>query len=422
MIKPEEVMNIRSLIKQGYSYRAISRMVGVDRRVVKKYAEQGVLPVYKNINRASQLDIYKPLIKGWLAQEDYQATKIHELLVLEGFKGSYDIVRRYVYTLKQERDRVAYVRFETTPGKQAQVDFGDFKIINTDGSESTIYCFVMSLGYSRHKYVEFIDQCTMPKFLACHQHAFGFFGGIPCEIMYDNMKNVVIKRFAGKVEWNKTFEAFAVHYGFKPIATPPYSPWVKGKVERPYQYIQERFWRGYVFSDIEQANQDIHHWLRNVAMERLHGTTKEKVSVRFHREKSYLGSLPRNSYDISDKFIRKVHKDCQISFNGNYYVMPHEYVGKKVLLRIREGVMRAWYNDQLIAVYCLSTGKGETKADPRFYHRLRHDQTQIQRKYRKPYGKAKATRGLVQSSWDVKVFNRSLSDYDQLIPGGLSHE
>jgi transposase len=137
-------------------------------------------------------------------------------------------------------------------------------------------------------YIEFIEHCTMTNFLACHQHAFGFFGGIPAEILYDNMKNVVIKRLVGMVQWNKEFEAFCMHYGFKPLVTPPYSPWAKGKVERPIGYVRERFWRGYVFNNILQANSDIRQWINTIASQRVHGTTHEKVCDRFETEKPYL--------------------------------------------------------------------------------------------------------------------------------------
>ena len=208
-------------------------MTGLDKRTVKKYLKEGEVPSYKKITRQSQLEAYKPLIEGWLSQDNYQASRIHELLICEGFKGSYDIVQRHVKTIKEKRYKAAYIRFETMPGQQAQVDFADFKIKCADGSEVTIYCFIMVLGYSRHMYIEFIDKCTMTNFLACHQHAFGYFGGIPAEILYDNMKNVVIKRMLKKIQWNKDFVAFATHYGFKPLLTPAYSPWAKGKVERP---------------------------------------------------------------------------------------------------------------------------------------------------------------------------------------------
>ncbi len=318
-------------------------------------------------------------------------------------------------TIKEKRDRAAYIRFETMPGQQAQVDFVDFKISCADGSEQTIYCFIMVLGYSRHIYVEFIDKCIMTNFLACHQHAFGSFGGIPAEILYDNMKNVVIKRTHKKIQWNREFEGFAMHYGFKLLLTPTYSPWAKGKVERPIKYVRERFWRGYEFTSIAQANINIRQWINTVALDRIHGTTKEKVSIRFNREKEHLGCLPHSPYDISEKARRKVYKDCQLSFGANRYVIPHKSVGKKVLLKIRDSVMRIFDDDQMIAVYKIPPGKGQVISNPKFYQRLKQDKEQLRRKYRKPYGKAKATRGLVKHGMQYEVMKRNLSMYDELI-------
>ena len=160
MIKKETLMNIRSLAKQGYSHREIGRMSGIDRRTVKKYLQEGTLPVYAKANRTSKLEDFKPLIEGWLQQDNFQATRIHELLTAEGFIGGYQTVRRYVQTIKEHRDHQAYIRFETMPGQQAQVDFGDFQITAADGSIKTVYAFIMALGFSRHMYVEFIDRCT----------------------------------------------------------------------------------------------------------------------------------------------------------------------------------------------------------------------------------------------------------------------
>jgi len=406
-------MDIKSIAKQGCSVREISRQTGLHRETVKKYLQESAEPEYKKVHRQSKINEYKELIKDWLSQQDYQASRIHELLQCQGFDGSYDIVQRYVKTIKEQRDRVAYVRFETMPGQQAQVDFGDFQIRCADGNTLTIYCFAMVLGFSRHMYIEFVDKCTLPKFLACHQHAFNFFGGIPAEILYDNMKNVVIRRLVGKVQWNHTFEAFAIHCGFKPLAAPAYSPWVKGKVERPIHYVRNRFWAGYIYQDMSRVNRDARQWIHCVAAERVHGTTREKVANRFTREKPFLGDLPRQPFDISEKVYRKVHKDCQIAFDGNRYVVAHELVGKKILLKIREGIMRIFDDDRMVTVYRIPESKGQTLAHPHFYQRLRADQEQVRRKYRKPFGKVKATRGLLKHGLQVEVMTRALSEYDQ---------
>jgi len=383
---------------------------------VKKYLEDGKVPVYRKVLRGSALTPYHGLIANWLEQQDYRATRVYDLVQQEGFRGSYDVVRRYVKTIKEDRDRTAYIRFETLPGRQAQVDFGDFQVAEPDGRTTTVYCFVMLLGYSRHMYVEFVSHCTMPVFLACHQNAFGFFGGIPTEILYDNMKNVVIRRLAGAVQWNGTFTAFCGHYGYKPVAAPPYAPWVKGKVERPMDYIRERFWRGYTFRDLDGANRDVQQWVGTTAYPRVHGTTREPVVDRYERERPYLGALPRVPFDIAETAWRKVYKDCQIAFGGNRYVVAHECVGCKVLLKVRDGMIRIYKDEQLVVVYRIPAGKGQTVADPRFYARLQADRQQQRRKYpRVAPGKGKATRGLLANGMPFEVMRRSLAVYDQIL-------
>lgn len=416
MITMEGLMDVRSLDKQGYSHRQIAKLTGLHRKTVKKYLADGVLPVYKKQVRVSKLEPYHGMISDWLSQQDYLATRVYDLLQIQGYANSYDVVRRYVKREKEERDRIAYIRFETLPGQQAQVDFGDFQVNNEDGTTTTIYCFIMVLGYSRHMYIEFIDRCTMPNFLVCHQHAFGFFGGIPAEILYDNMKNVVIRRLAGTVQWNQTFAAFCAHYGTKPLAAPPYSPWVKGKVERPIDYVRERFWRGYTFHDITGVNHDIRQWLLSTAYQRIHGTTGQKVGDRFEQERPCLCSLPPAPFDTSEKFWRMVGKDCQISFGGNRYVVAHECVGHKILLKVKDGIIRIFKDDQLVVVYQIPTVKGTTVEDPRFYARLKTDREQNRRKYHRLLpGKAKATRGLLADNFQHQVMVRSLTVYDQLI-------
>ena len=128
---------------------------------------------------------------------------------------------------------MAYLRFETEPGFQAQVDFGEFLVVNADGSVDKYYLFPMILGYSRKIYAELIRKCDLPTFLDCHIRAFEYFGGVPQEILYDRMKNVYIGKIAGKHKFNTNMTGFALHYGFTPKVAPAYAAWVKGKIERP---------------------------------------------------------------------------------------------------------------------------------------------------------------------------------------------
>ena len=187
-------------------------------------------------------------------------------------------MKRKVHELKEERQRIAYMRFETEPGYQAQVDFGEFQVVRADGTVLKYYLFSMILGYSRRIYGEFIERCDLPTFLDCHIRAFDSFGGVPGEILYDRMRNVYIGKVAGKARFNDTLKGFAVHYGFKPRVAPAYAAWVKGKVERPYYFIREGFWRGYGFTCRETANRDLAQWLQ-LKDQRVHGTTHEVVRV-----------------------------------------------------------------------------------------------------------------------------------------------
>lgn len=418
MLTKDRWMDIFTLARQGYSQRSIAKRLGLNRRTVAKYMRTGEFPRNKKMKRHSKLKPYHGMIRDWLGHENYQATRIHELLIQQGYEGSYETVKRYVKGVKEERDRIAYVRFETVPGLQAQVDFADFKVVEADGRETTVYSFVMVLGYSRHMYVEFVEQCTMTSFLDCHKNAFGYFGGVSSEVVYDNIKNVVIRRLLGCVKFNTTFYDFAVHYRFKPVVAPPYAAWCKGKVERPIQYIRERFWRGHSFVNVRKANHDVLQWLNTVASARIHGTTHQRVSERFEKEKKHLGALPIRPYDTSEKVIRKVYKDCQVCFGSNRYVVPHKYVGKKVLLKVKEGILKIYHDDELLTVYRIPEEKGKMVAHPWFYAALRADREQLQRKYHHAEGKGKATRGLLKHGIHFEmVQKRDLTEYEQVVKG-----
>jgi len=409
-------MDIISLHRQGHSIRYIAHKLGVHRKTVKKHITEGSLPKYRSQKRRqSILEPYYQTIEDYLKEDTYQGSWIFERIKNLGYQGSYDTVKVYVREKKKQLSRLAYIRFETEPGLQAQVDWADFKIVESDGSQSTRYAFVMVLGYSRALYVEFVDDCTLQSFMNCHINAFKYLQGIPVEILYDNMKNVVIGKVAGKSKFNAEFVYFAHHYGFQPKTCPPYSPWVKGKIERPIDYIRERFWRGYSFTDLTRVNQDVLAWLDTTANMRTHGTHREMVKARWEKEVPHLGELPPRDYDTSLKTFRKVGKDCQISYGGNHYIVPHQVVGKKVLLKVKDGTIRIYDDQKLLVTYQEDSGKGNTVGYPQFYEQLKQDKEQWQRKYSNRKGKA--TRGLVDRSLFVDVLVRPLSEYDALIGG-----
>ena len=179
-------------------------------------------------------------------------------------------------------DQVAYSRIETMPGRQAQVDWAVFKTTEPSGRTSTVYLFLMLLGYCRAMYGEFVQRCTQESFLDCHKRAFHYLGGVPDEVLYENMK----------VKFNINLQHLAHHFGFTPKVCPPSNPLVKAKVERSVVYINESFWRGYGFSSIDQANRDLFAWLNKVANTRVHRSHRQPIAERWQQEKASLRKFP----------------------------------------------------------------------------------------------------------------------------------
>jgi len=417
-LKLEDIVEIHRLHREGLSLRQIARKTGMHRKTVRKYLNQkDVSQIEIKHQRSSKLDAYKEVIIHWLEEDlDVSAVWIYDRLVPLGFDGSYEIVKRLVSREKGERQRIAYERFETMPGLQAQVDFGEFKVERPDGTLVTLYLFTMILGYSRYIYGELISRCDLPTFLDCHIHAFEFFGGVPVEILYDRMKNVYIGKLAGRRAFNPTLLGFGLHYGFTPKVAPAYAAWVKGKVERPYSFIREGFWRGYSFTDLERGNADLSSWLDRKA-DRVHGTVHEVVRTRFEREQPLLGVLPLNAFDTSWRVYRKVHKDCAIRFEGNLYVVDHRLVDKKVLLRVKDPVLRIFDNNRLIVSYKIPSGKGHLVQDKRFYEALRKDKRMMERKYqnrKRLKGRAHMTISPLAAKYAMdEVETRDISVYDR---------
>jgi len=410
-------LDILTLKRKGLSQRKIARKLGISRNTVKKYLENPEFPdsQKREGKRKSLLDPYIGNIEAWLSGDIfYTGTWIYDRLSNMGFSGSYEIVKRRVHELKAERQKIAYMRFETEPGYQAQVDFGEFQVEDADGSIKKFYLFSMILGYSRRIYGELIEKCDLPTFLDCHMRAFEFFGGVPEEILYDRMRNVFISKIAGRSKFNDTLIGFALHYGFKPEVAPSYAAWVKGKVERPYSFIREGFWRGYGFVCLETANRDLQAWLAKKE-KRIHGTTHEVVCLRFTRETPHLNALPRQAFDTSYRVYRKVHKDCTVRFESNSYVVPHTLVGKEIILRVKDGMMRIFSDNSLIVTYEIPEGKGHMVQDKRFYEALRKDHEMNRRKYnhvKRSKGRARHTISPLKPPYDMDVEVRPMAIYD----------
>lgn len=351
---------IRNLFNQGLSKSEISRMLGIHRETVSKNLQKSHRPKYVRKNNISLvLDNYKNYINDRLEKYNLSAEKLYEEIKLKGYSGSYPTVSNYVREVKNNFKKKAVLRYETLSGEQSQVDWGYCGEIYDKNLEKIIKvnCFVIVLGYSRTMYVEFFTNQQMNNFLKGHNNAFKYFGGYTKEILYDNLKSVVIKRMlkASDSDYNKKFLDYAGYYGFKPILCRPYKPQTKGKVENGVKYVKSNFYAGEEFSSISEINEKSKIWLDKIN-NRIHSTTKEKPFDRLKRE-GLISIDNKKSYDLSEIFYRKVQTDCRFCFNSNFYSVPFKYAGKEISLKISENNIEIYYRNDLIAEHVLSDDK-----------------------------------------------------------------
>lgn len=364
-------MDIRSDRQKGMSYTDIGKKYHIDPRTAKKYAEAETKPAYQlQEKKRSKLDLYKQRVDIMLEEAPYSAARILEKLQEEGFEGKYTIVKDYVRTKKKDLDERATVRFETMPGLQGQVDWAFFEdyVVYEDRQFKKLYCFLMILGYSRVRYIEFVTDMSTNTLIRCHQNAFRYMNGYPEEILYDNMKQVVVKRLLKQEDstLNSQFEDFAGFYGFKPVLCRPYRGQTKGKVERTVAFVRDNFMVGIKYKSLDDLNGQALAWCNKVNA-KPHGTTGE---IPFDRLKEESLSPLSREYIMDKINIRKVEKDCLISYAGNKYSVPAEYVGRDVAVVGLDNMLAAYFEGKQIALHKISYQRKDMVVNPKHYRRL----------------------------------------------------
>ncbi len=299
MLTKEQAMEIQILHKQGHSIRSIAQLTGHSRNTVRKILRQGYSAYASTPRRRTTLiDPYLDYINQRLTQlPDIPATVLCREIRQLGYQGSERTVRRHLQRLRTRPRKVEPDnRFETEPGQQMQVDWAVFS-----RGKHPLSAFVATLGWSRYTYVEFVRSERFDTLSACHHNAFVYFGGVSREVLYDNMKTVIIERNAygqGRHRFHDGLWQLAGHYGFTPRVCQPYRARTKGKVEQFIQYLRGNFFRPIISlepelsKDLRALNTQVMIWLRDVANVRHHDTTGETPVQRWHKEKAFLQPLP----------------------------------------------------------------------------------------------------------------------------------
>ncbi len=335
-------MKIKESAGAGKSAYAIGKELGISKNTAQKYMQPGVSPPGK-IDRPSKLDAYKPLLHELMADGIYNCVVLLERLQEAGYDGGISILKDYVHPFRPPKKLPAVRRYETAPGKQAQMDWGICHYTDTGGTAHKVPVFVMVLGHSRAKYIEFTSRCDLVSLERCMVNAFAYFGGVPEKMLTDNMKTVIIGRDGGKPIWNTAFEDFSVDMGFMPKVCAPRRPQTKGKVERLVDYVKDNFLPGRRFEDLNDLNRQALQWCRKHDG-KVHGTTGRIPSIELSV------SLPPQ--EVMDKYrweTRSVTRDGLVSFDGIRYGVPWQYSGRQVQVRLCAGYVEIHQDNTLIA-------------------------------------------------------------------------
>ena len=362
MIRGKDVQEIQELKREGVSIATMSDVTGLDRKTVRKYLlDPDGCPEYGPRREAEngKLNPFKGYLEDRLKSGVWNAKVLLRELRERNYTGGYTILTDWLRPQRESANAVAVRRFETGPGEQAQVDWGHMGTLMDNGDEHAIWCFTITLGYSRRMMAEAATDTKLGTLLRMHERAFEQWEGVPREILYDRMRTIwsgTDER--GEIIWNSVFLDFARYWGFTPRLCRPYRPQTKGKVESGVKYVRRNFLcglQGREPSSLAEFNAELRRWVAEVANKRIHGTTHEQVLRRWDGDQFALEDWQgRAPYAYSDDELRKVAVDAYVSFQGSRYSVPWMHAGKEVAVREQNGEVEIRYGGERIASHSRS--------------------------------------------------------------------
>jgi transposase len=349
VIDRRTVFEIHRLFHEGYSIRKIARALKRSRDSIRRYLDNPN-PPRPVLIRSSKLDPFKEEIQKLLGKDpEVNSSVLYQRLLPQGYSGGISIIRAYLQQLRPKKKR-AYLRFESAPGEQCQVDWGHFGSLTYGKTPRRLYCLAVIEAHSRMLYAEFTHS---QKQEALHQglvNAFRFFHGTPRELVTDNMLTAVLEREGSVIRFNEAFLEFLRPFRIVPRACHPYQPHEKGKIEKGgIHYIRHNFWPLRSFTDLFDVNRQIRVWLDSQANVRIHSTTVERPRDRLKAEA--LQPLPEFLPDCRETLSVKVHSDFAIRFDANFYSVPPWAIGKTLILKADPESITLYHHDKTIATH-----------------------------------------------------------------------
>lgn len=367
MVTLGELVMILDLARQGLTVSAIARRTGHDRKTIRNYIARGLEPpAYKPREPApSPLAPFEAFLRERVGRfPDLTGRRLWREVRDLGFAGGYSTVTDFLRMVRPPAEPAFERRFETPPGRQAQVDFAHFKVRFEDepGAERIVWLFSLVLGHSRMMWARFVAQQDLATVLRCHVAAFDALGGVPEQILYDRMRTAVLGEVDERgIVYNDKLLALAGHYGYLPKACRPYRAKTKGKVERPFRYVREDFFLARSFRNLDDLNAQFTQWLDQIANRRLHGTTGRIVIEHFAEERLVLRPLPAGPFNAVLRLERRISHEGMISVGGNLYSVPDGTRRRPVEVQVTAAEVHILEDGRLVAVHPVLEGRGRRR-------------------------------------------------------------
>jgi transposase len=363
MIEADDVGVMLRLHRLGWGTKRIAETLGCSRGTVKRYVKLGGWSGYGQPRRSKVLDGLDEWLGATFRQHHGNADVVRQELERQhGISLSLRTVERAVRPLRQalRSEARATVRFETAPGKQLQIDFGETRT-EIGGDLVRVYLFVATLGYSRRCYVQAFRHERQSAWLDGIEGAFQHFGGLPEEILLDNARALVTNHDAAtrEVTFNERLHAFARYWKVVPKACAPYRARTKGKDERGVGYVKHNAMAGHRFASFGELDAHLSWWMREIADIRDHGSTGEAPLARFMRDEApALRPLNgRPPFRQLRELIRRVHSDCAVEVDTNSYSVPWRLIGETVQVTLAGGRILIRHGGKIVADHGESGGR-----------------------------------------------------------------
>lgn len=349
-----QMKEVKDLINKS----EIARRLGCSYNTVKKYMDNNIQKKETTRVYGSKLDNFKGIIIDKVDNYGANGRGIYNFIKERGYTGSYGTVTKFIKEHKHEEQKKATIRFETSPGLQAQVDWKEnFKILNKHGKIFEINIFLMILGFSRYKYIELTLDRTQNTLFECILHACTEFGGVPHEVLFDNMPTVVDRAASTYkcVVINSKFAQFAKDVGFSVHPCRAYRPQTKGKVECVAKLMDRLKVYNKEFETIEELDKIILNLMNEINNENIN--LIEKPVDRLKEEQKYLLSMPVS--EIVSPYLAKnkgykVSKESMITYKKHKYSVPIRFIGEYLTVKENDDSLNIYYNTDLIVTYRLS--------------------------------------------------------------------